>query len=389
MEFESAKDAAERLGVTVRAVQKWAKENRLEGARRLGREWLIPKGAMPNAEEVSENFCTHQLMPLLSQSFVPGSCEKLIESIADPDDKAIAIAEYNYYKGQTHKAAEISELYLNSSDFGLALSASFIYAFANLSCENPRLVELGLENLGNNVKKALEFEGDEKVRAFGVFMGNVAMVLMHRQPAGTLPPIEVSMPYLPQGLKLFAGYVMAHKLYLDKEYSRALGVAEGCLAMRESDFPVASLYLKLMKCVCLMNLKRSQDAKNAFKDINKLALSEKFYQPFVEHHGLLQGIVETEIKKTNKAAFDEIVALVRGFSKGWRTIHNQLTLNNVTVHLTTTEFAVAMLFNRSWSVKEISAHMDMSPRMVKHHLAVIYQKLDVSNREELGQYLLK
>ena len=61
----------------------------------------------------------------------------------------------------------------------------------------------------------------------------------------------------------------------------------------------------------------------------------------------------------------------------------------ITVHLTTTEFAVAMLFNRNWSVKEISQHMDISSRMVKHHLSVIYEKLDVSNREELGQYLLK
>lgn len=389
MEFESVREAAERLGVTVRAVQKWAKENKLKGARRLGREWLIPKGAAPSDEEVQESLCNHPLMPLLSQSFVPGYCEEFIESISDPDDKAIAVAEYNYYKGQTHKAAEIAELYLNSSDFGLALSASFIYAFANLSCENPHLVELGLENLGNTVKRALEFEGDEKVRAFGVFMGNVVMVLMHREPVAVLPPIEASVSYLPQGLKLFAGYVAAHGLYLKKEYSRALGVAEGCLMMRGSDFPVASLYLKLMKCVCLMNLKRSQDAKSAFNDINKLALSEKFYQPFVEHHGLLQGIVETEIKKINQSAYNDIVSLVKGFSKGWRTLHNQLTSNHVTVYLTTTEFALAMLFNRNWSVKEISAHMDISPRMVKHHLAVIYQKLDVSNREELGQYLLK
>ena len=47
MEFESAKKTAERLGVNIRTVQKWAKENKFEGACRLGREWLIPKDALP------------------------------------------------------------------------------------------------------------------------------------------------------------------------------------------------------------------------------------------------------------------------------------------------------------------------------------------------------
>lgn len=386
MEFESAKETAQRLGVTVRAVQKWAKDGRLKDSRRLGREWLIPKGAVPSDAEEKESLCKHPLMPLLSGSFAPGHCEELLESIADPDDKAIALAEYNYYKGETAKAAELAELYLNSDDFGLSLSASFIYAFANLSAEKLHLVELGLKNLDNTVKEALESD-DEKIRAYGIFMGNVSSVLMHRPSA--FEPIEESVGLLPCGLKLFAGYIMAHGLYLNKEYSRALGVVEGCLAMREADFPVATLYLKLMRSVCLMNLKEPRKAKEALGKIDPHAIDEKFYQPFVEHHGLLQGLVETEIRRISDSAYREIVSLVQGFSKGWRTIHNSLTMNNVTVYLTTTEFAIAMLFNRSWSVKEISAHMDISSRMVKHHLSVIYQKLDVSNREELGQYLLK
>lgn len=44
MQFENAQQAAVRLGVTVRAIQKWAKEGRLPGAEKVGREWLIPAG---------------------------------------------------------------------------------------------------------------------------------------------------------------------------------------------------------------------------------------------------------------------------------------------------------------------------------------------------------
>ncbi len=387
MEFESAKQTAERLNVNIRTVQKWAKENKFEGARRLGREWLIPKGSLPLAKSSEASTSMHQLMPLLTNSFVPGYCKEMIESLEDEDDRAIATAEYNYYKGESQKAIEIAELYLDHKDYNLSLSASFIYAFANISSGKLHLTRLGLENIRSYAAKALEQE-DLKFRASAVFIATSALVLLH-QDTKDLPQIQTVMPDLPGGLKVFAVYIMAHKAYLEKDYSRAVGIADGALAIKDSRYPVSSLYLKLMRCICLMNIKNSQAAKTAFNEINRLALDEEFFQPFAEHHGLLQGIIEAEIKKSRPQAYKNIVSLVDSFSKGWRTIHNGLTQNSVTVHLTTTEFAVAMLFNRSWSVKEISAHMDISPRMVKHHLSVIYEKLDVSNREELGQYLLK
>ncbi len=387
MEFESAKQTAERLGVNIRTVQKWAKENKFKGARRLGREWLIPKDALPDSPSDEEGRSVHHLMPVLANNFVPGYCKDMIANLNDEVDRDIANAEYSYYKGKTKQAIEIAELYLNYNDYNVALTASFIYAFANLSSGRLHLTRLGLGNIKSIVLKALE-QDDPEFRTSAVFIGNAALTLFH-QDTSEVPPIESVMNNLPEGLKLFSAYLMAHKAYLEKDYSRAVGIAEGVLAFKDSHYPVASLYLKLMRCVCLMNLRDSQGAKSAFKDINPIALDEEFFQPFAEHHGLLQGIVEAQIKKSRPDSYKNIVSLVENFSKGWRTIHNELTQNSVTVLLSTTEFAIAMLFNRNWSVKEIAEHMDISPRMVKHHLSVIYEKLGVSNREELGQYLLK
>ena len=386
MEFESAKKTAERLGVNIRTVQKWAKENKFEGACRLGREWLIPKDALP-LKKTEETKVRHHLMPVLSNNYVPGYCKNMIENLEDETDRRIATAEYNYYKGKTREAIEIAELYLNHEDYNVALSASFIYAFANLSSGRLYLTKLGLGNIKSIVLKALE-QDDARLRASAVFIGNATLVLLH-QNTDEVPPVESVMNDLPAGLRLFSAYLLAHKDYLEKDYSRAVGIAEGVLAFKDSHYPVPSLYLKLIRCVCLMNLKSAQDAKSAFNSINRIALDEEIFQPFAEHHGLLQGIIEAEVKKSRPEAYRNIVSLVDSFSKGWRTIHNELTNNSITVHLSTTEFAIAMLFNRSWSVKEIAEHMGISPRMVKHHLSVIYEKLDVSNREELGRYLLK
>lgn len=387
MEFESAKETAERLGVNIRTVQKWAKENKLKGARRLGREWLIPTNATPFDDSEDEKQSLHQLLPVLSNNYIPGYCMDMIKSLVDEADRAIGLAEYNYYKGNTQQAIEISELYLDHHDYNVALSASFIYTFSNLSSGRLHLSKLGLANIKRMVLKALN-QTDAEFTASAVFIGTATLVLLH-QDTSEIPDIQSVMKDLPKGLKVFSAYLMAHKAYLKQDYSRAIGIAEGVLAAKDADYPVPSLYLKLMRCVCLMNLKDSKGAKSAFGDINPIALDDEIFQPFAEHHGLLQGIIESEVKKSRPTAYKKIEDLVDRFSKGWRTVYNEFTQNNVTVRLTTTEFAVAMLFNRNWSVKEISAHMDISPRMVKHHLSVIYEKLDVSNREELGRFLLK
>ena len=43
--YITAQEAAEKWGVTVRQVQILCKENRIEGATRLSRIWLIPENA--------------------------------------------------------------------------------------------------------------------------------------------------------------------------------------------------------------------------------------------------------------------------------------------------------------------------------------------------------
>ncbi|MBE6666079.1 MAG: helix-turn-helix domain-containing protein, partial [Ruminococcaceae bacterium] len=50
MEYETAQQAAVRLGVTPRAIQKWAAAGKLPGAVKHGKSWLIPKNAVVTEE---------------------------------------------------------------------------------------------------------------------------------------------------------------------------------------------------------------------------------------------------------------------------------------------------------------------------------------------------
>ena len=138
-----------------------------------------------------------------------------------------------------------------------------------------------------------------------------------------------------------------------------------------------------------MSLRRPEQAQRHLLAAWELARPDDLIEGFGEHHGLLGGMLEAVIKKDWPEDFKRIIAITYRFSAGWRRIHNPVTGHDVADNLTTTEFAVAMLAARGWTNQEIGAHMNISPNTVKHHISLVLQKLNVSQRQDLKQYMLQ
>ncbi|MEG1426760.1 MAG: LuxR C-terminal-related transcriptional regulator, partial [Oscillospiraceae bacterium] len=193
----------------------------------------------------------------------------------------------------------------------------------------------------------------------------------------------------PGDMKLFACYASAHLWYLKGDYSRSLGTAETGISMAHITYPIPLIYLHLISAVDCMNLRDTEMGKEHFVKAWDLAKKDGFYQPFGEHHGLLQGLVEVILKKEDPAAYGRIVEITYGFSSGWRKIHNPDTHEAVTDLLTTTEFSIAMLASKAWSNRQIAQYMNISVGTVKNRMSDIYNKLNITNRKDLKKYLLK
>ena len=395
MEFLSVQQAADKFGVTVRTVQKWAKENKLSGAKKVGREWLIPIVATGPCDSefdkgLEDKKLTDAEIPLiiLKESFTPGSCLEHIEKINDADSKNIAMAEYYYLRGEIEKSASIFERYVNHSDESMSFSASFLYSFSNISMNRPRIALLTLSDIRKYIFLKYKSGNTIKENAPCIFISSIAGVLLHSEEVEITEMVNI-LKYLPEGSRMFGAYVMAHFAYQKKDYNKAIGIAESAIAVSSAVYPVPFIYLKIILAVALINMKRIDEAVVAFNEALELALPDGFLKPFTEHHGLLLGLVEVCMKDKYPTEYRKITASVECFLSGWSDVHNAINDRSVTANLTPTEFVVAMLFDRDWSMKEISSYMNISLRMVKYYISTIYEKLCISRREELREYMLK
>ena len=216
-------------------------------------------------------------------------------------------------------------------------------------------------------------------------MGTVLLHLSTEE----LPDMKKYMSSLPQGLRIFAAYVISHNLYLKGEYSRALGICDAALFSCKEIYPVGMIYLHCVTAMCEISLKHQAEAEEAILTAWKLAVKDELIEPFIELHGLLQGLLESCIRKENPEMYRKISDAVITFSRGWMAVHNPASDNPVTDALTTLEFSIAMLACRDWSNREIAEHMGVSLNTVKHYLTDIFNKLHVKKRDELKNFVLK
>lgn len=398
MEYITVSEAAKKWNVSNRLVQKYCTDGRIDGAKKFGGSWGIPCSSVKPKDPRKDKHRTSALhskvhlvsykglMPLLNTPFEPGRCWEFINDMADGLEKQIAISEYYYFSGQPEKAVKETEILITYDNREIKLSACLIYAYANLSLGNIEKTRYAL----NAVKEMLATASSNKpeMQAALSFISSAAAVLLHLPLPEELPPFDNYLPLLPTGIRMFALYVIAHYLYLKKEYQKSLGIVEATLVMQTEEYPISSIYLHLVAVMDYMSLKQKNKAKEHLLSAWELAKPDNLIEGFGEHHGLLGGMLESVIKPEYPEDFRRIIAITYRFSAGWRKIHNQATGHMVADNLTTTEFASAMLAARGWKNAEIGAHMNISANTVKWHITNAMQKLNVSSRQELKKYML-
>lgn len=299
--------------------------------------------------------CDYVVLPLLNSSFEPGRAREVVEGFVDVDLRNIARAELFYFTGQAEECCEITRGYLSSRVIELKLSACILYGYSNLSLGNVAAAKRGMDGIQSCVKIAMKKKVPKDVYASC----------------------------------LLAGYVMAHHTYLNGEIWSAYGMGKAALFMAERSYPISMTYIHCMMAVCAINRKHKQEAQEEMLRSWELAKMDGFLEPFIEHHGLLRGLIEACIRNRDPEAYQRITEGVISFSRGWMALHNPENRRKVTGELSTMEFSIAMLASGGWTNKEIGEHLGISINTVKHYLTDIFCKLNVKKRDELKKFMLK
>ncbi len=394
----SVKETAKKWGLSERYIQRYCVEGRIEGATKFGGAWAIPLNAekpldkrkviLPTEPEKSQNQSFSIAMPLLNTPYKLGHCMEAIENIEDEAVRNIALSEYYYFSGQSSKASDIAEKYLFHEDIALRLSACWIYGYANLALDRISKSREALAQVQATVS-LIDENSPLILKALAVGISTSTSVLLHLPLPKILHDLKDIIHILPPGLRLFILYIQAHHSYLNKQYGACIGIAETALQLEGELYPIPTIYLHLVATMGYINLKYADEARAHLLEAWEIAKADNMLEPFGEHHGLLCGMLEAVIKKDYPDDFNKMIDITYSFSAGWRKIHNKDTGHNVADDLTTTEFAIAMLAARDWSNKEISYHLGVSVNTVKMHVSSALQKLGISQRKDLHQFMLK
>lgn len=309
-----------------------------------------------------ECMCDYVVLPLLNSSFEPGRAREVVEGFVDVDLRNIARAELFYFTGQAEECCEITRGYLSSRVIELKLSACILYGYSNLSLGNVAAAKRGMEGIQSCVKIAMKKKVPKDVYASCLLAGYVGAVLLH------LPT---------DGMPAFG------------EIWSAYGMGKAALFMAERSYPISMTYIHCMMAVCAINRKHKQEAQEEMLRSWELAKMDGFLEPFIEHHGLLRGLIEACIRNRDPEAYQRITEGVISFSRGWMALHNPENRRKVTGELSTMEFSIAMLASGGWTNKEIGEHLGISINTVKHYLTDIFCKLNVKKRDELKKFMLK
>lgn len=401
MEYIQADEAASRWGVSKRLVQRYCRQGRIAGAEKVGGSWRIPEGAvkpgdprrgdrtsMPQVPSRRPTSSSQHLMPLMSTAYAPGTVAAFVSSLANGTHASVAQAELAYFTGNAERARDLAAPLLRSDDAEARLSACLICAFSNLTLGRINDARFALDGALGSLNSEIGGGTPSKVTAMATFIGNAASALLHLPAPKSVQAAPDLLPLLPPGLRLFACYVKAHRLYLEGAYEQSYGIVLGASAMAEALYPIPAIYLHLAAVMSLMALRRTDEARQHVLAAWDIARPDGLIQPFGEHHGLLGGMLEAAIKPAWPDDFKRMIDITYRFSAGWRRVHNPSTADDVADNLTTTEFTVCMLASRDWSNAEIAEHMGFSVNRVKECLSNAFRKLGVSSRKDLAQFML-
>jgi DNA-binding CsgD family transcriptional regulator len=193
---------------------------------------------------------------------------------------------------------------------------------------------------------------------------------------------QVKPPYL--------HFLRAKYLMCTGKYEIALAVAQTALTFcaQEQGITYSEIYLRVVCAIACHCLGREDEAARRLLEAMRIALPHGFITPFAEHVGDFGGLAEKCLEQEFPHRCNVVIEQWKRTVKNWVTFHNHFTKDNITLILSLRECHLAQLVARRVPYAKIAAQYGISVGRLKNIMLEIYEKLYISSRDELAQYVL-
>lgn len=402
MKLITVKEMSERWNLSERRIQMLCNENRIEGAVRFGKVWMIPENAIiikKNYEE-NPNFPMPRKTPFLDMTSIyneKGCAEKCAKVlINNPEAYALFEALIAYRRGEISKVYEKARYFLDShSGFYAILGGGMLLAFCAIwlgdyelwneakkhVCEAPcttqderDIISLSLAIIDSSIYDNKDYPNWFKKGNFEIL------------PPSSHPSAKV---FYAKYLYMSAFGIASKQLKIEGmeglSYMRMISqVLEPLITQAVVDKTIIpEIYLRLSCAVAYYNIQAKEDALIHLDKAISLALADKLYGILTEYIRHFDGLLEERIGLQDKKALGKIKELYKMYSFGWNKLSSAVK-NKYIIELTQKEHEIAKLTVFGFSVEDISKLLNITIQEVKDVILTIMKKMNVFDIKEFS-----
>ena len=405
MEFITVKEAAEKWQVSVRRVQILCNSDRIKGAYRFGKSWMIPSTAvLPNArrKEEAPQLPMPRKSPFLDMTNLynkEGGADECAEMLINqPEAHALFEAQIAYRRGEIEKVYEQARYFLNAhSGFYAILGGGMLLAQCAIwrgdislwkeakkhifeaPCKDEHdreLVSLSLAIIDSSIYDNKDFPEWFKTGNFEALPGDAhpsAKVFYIKY----LYMAAYSIATKQHKIEGMEGLSMMRLLPNIIEPLISQAVLDGTI--------IPEMYLRMSCAVAYHNSAQNDKAIAHMDKAIKLALADRHYGFLTEYVRHFGDLLEQRIALQDEAAVVAVRSLYNIYSVGWARLSSQVREKvNVATTLDAADREVAKLCAFGYTNKEIALMLHTSESTVSHSITRILNKTGLLNKKEFA-----
>lgn len=410
MQYITAAQAAEKWDLTVRRVQDLCRNNKIHGAVRWGRDWMIPADAhrpedgrkKQPVRQIADNVQLPRKNPAIIFSNLyhkPGSADAVAKQMERmPLAAQLYRSNLAYLRGEIAESARYAEALLQQDcghdlQIGCGLILSNCAMFSGSSEQWNQAKKYITEAPCHNTRDRLAVDfwlaaAESELRETKTFPIWFTRGSFDVLPGDSFPCARF---YYLRFLYLMGNeYAMGHHGMPDEQEKMGFfsWVAEPLIAQNHKEGALVSeLYTRLICACSYHDLGNDAMAIHHLDIAISLALPDKLYMPLAEYRRQLDFLMDDRLNHADPSVVVQVRNLNKRWLEGWTKLQSEERGKLISNALTAREREVAKHAAFGLSNKEIADRLHISINTVKQSLRAAMDKTGAMRRSELAYYI--